>query len=183
MMSKEPRINFSEWKFCPYGERCPNYQKFKIDRVWAMPNHKTFEIQPVKELLEQEEKDLPGIIVDPFPHPFKQDAIEYLKSIQTESIYKVRFDPPYSQRQLREMYDNLGLSLEMNNGYWAKCRAEIARILKVGGKCISFGWNSNGIGLQYGFEITRIRLIAHGSQHNDTICVVEVKRQARLDSN
>ena len=156
--------------------------KIRIDRIWAMPNHKTFEIQPIKELLEQEETGLPGDIIDPFPYPFKQDAIEYLKSIPNESVYKVRFDPPYSQRQLREMYDSLGLSLEMNNGYWAKCRKEIARICKPGAKVISFGWNSNGIGLQYGFDITRIRLIAHGSQHNDTICIVEVKKQSSLSA-
>lgn len=145
-----------------------------------MPNHKTFEIKPIMSLLIEEEYNLPGEVIDPFPYPFKQDAIEYLKSIPTESVYKVRFDPPYSQRQLREMYDSIGESLDMNNGYWAKCKSEIARILKPNGKCISFGWNSAGIGLKHGFEITRIRLIPHGSQHNDTIVTVEVKRQARL---
>ena len=154
----------------------------QIDRVWAMPNHLTFEISPVKEFIEDEERNLPGIIIDPFPHPFKQDAIEYLKSLPDESTYKVRFDPPYSQRQLREMYDSIGQSLEMNNSYWANCRREIARILKPSGKCLSFGWNSAGIGLQYGFQITRIRLVPHGSQHNDTICLSETKMQTTLHS-
>src|SRR5437879_592273 len=102
-----------------------------------MPNHKTFEIPPIKRLLDEEFGNWD--FIDPFPHPFKTDALEYLKSLQSLSVFKVAFDPPYSQRQLREMYDSAGLSLtEMNNGYWAKCRDEIARIIKPGGKCISF---------------------------------------------
>ena len=56
------------------------------------------------------------------------------------------------------------------------------RITKPSAKVISFGWNTAGIGKQYGFEITRIRLVAHGSQHNDTICTVEIKRQSTLDA-
>jgi len=47
--------------------------------------------------------------------------------------------------------------------------------MKPGGKVISFGWNTNGIGKKHGFEISRIVLVAHGSQHNDTIATVEKK--------
>ena len=154
-------------------------QQIRIERVWAMPNSNTFEIPPIKKLLEEE--TLPGMIIDQFPIPFKIDALLFLQSIETEPVENVRFDPPYSQRQLREMYDNAGLSLEeMNNGYWAKCRDEIARIIKPGGKAISFGWNSQGIGDKRGFTITRILLVPHGSQHNDTICTVDIKTQGRL---
>jgi hypothetical protein len=145
-----------------------------IERYWAMPSHQTFTIKPFKELIE---KELGSEYIDPFPYPFKQDAIEYLKTIEDNSKNYLVFDPPYSQRQLREMYDNNGLSLDnpMNNSYWANCRKEISRIIKKNGKVISFGWNSNGIGKKYGFEITKVVLIAHGSQHNDTIATVEMK--------
>ena len=87
------------------------------------------------------------------------------------------FDPPYSQRQLKEMYHNSGLSFTypMNSSYWAECKKEISRIMKPGGKVICFGWNTNGIGKKHGFEISRIVLVAHGSQHNDTIATVEKK--------
>ena len=51
----------------------------------------------------------------------------------------------------------------------------ISRIVKIGGKVITFGWNSGGIGYKYGFEIERILLVPHGGWHNDTICTVEVK--------
>ena len=139
-----------------------------------MPSHQTFTIKPFKQLIENE---LGSEYIDPFPYPFKQDAIEYLKTIEDSSENYLVFDPPYSQRQLREMYDNNGLSLDnpMNNSYWANCRKEISRIIKRNGKVISFGWNSNGIGKKYGFEITKVVLVAHGSQHNDTIATVEIK--------
>ena len=145
-----------------------------IERHWAMPSHQTFTIKPFKELIE---KELGSEYIDPFPYPFKQDAIEYLKTIEDSSKNYLVFDPPYSQRQLREMYDNNGLSLgnPMNNSYWGNCRKEISRIIKKNGKVISFGWNSNGIGKKYGFEIVKVVLVAHGSQHNDTIATVEIK--------
>jgi hypothetical protein len=145
-----------------------------IERYWAMPSHQTFTIKPFKELIE---KELGSEYIDPFPYPFKQDAIEYLKTIEDNSENYLVFDPPYSQRQLKEMYFSNGLAFNhpMNNSYWSNCRKEISRIIKPGGKVISFGWNSNGIGKKYGFEIIKIVLVAHGSQHNDTIATVEVK--------
>ena len=139
-----------------------------------MPNAQTFQIKPIKNLIQQE---LGDSFVDPFPYPYKQDALEYLKTIHTGTVKTLAFDPPYSQRQLREMYNNAGLALNhpMNNSYWAHLRDEIARVEMKGGKVISFGWNTSGIGKKRGFEINRILLVAHGSQHNDTICTVETK--------
>ena len=55
-------------------------------------------------------------------------------------------------------------------------KKEIARITKPNGIVISFGWNTNGIGKTKGFEIIEIMTVAHGGQHNDTICTVEIKR-------
>jgi len=143
-------------------------------RYWYMPTHKTFNIKPFKELIDEQ---LGNNYIDPFPYPFTQDAIKYLKTIPTKSVRYSVFDPPYSQRQLKEMYHNNGLSFTypMNSSYWAECKKEIARIMKAGGKVISFGWNTNGIGKKHGFNISKIVIVAHGSQHNDTIATVEKK--------
>lgn len=148
----------------------------EIARKWAMPNHKTFIIKPIKELLAQEVK---GVVVDPFPFPFDRDAVEYLKEVDSLSVDTVLFDPPYSQRQLKEMYNSNGLSLNhpMNSSYWRKCKDEISRILKRKGTCISFGWNTNAIGKKRGFTIKRILIVAHGGQHNDTLVTVEEKNE------
>ena len=146
----------------------------KFERHWCMPSHQTFSIKPFRDLIE---KELGSEYIDPFPYPFKQDAVEYLKRILSKLAERCVFDPPYSQRQLKEMYNDAGLSFNhpMNSGYWAVCKKEIGRIMKSGGKVISFGWNTNGIGKKYGFKITKIVLVAHGSQHNDTIATVEIK--------
>ena len=61
----------------------------------------------------------------------------------------------------------------------SKIKDEIARKIRNGGLCISFGWNSSGLGKNRGFEIIEIMLIAHGGGHNDTICTVERKWQKK----
>ena len=148
--------------------------EIKFERHWCMPSHKTFTIKPFKNLIAAE---LGSNYVDPFPYPFVKDAIDYLKTITDNSVDHLVFDPPYSQRQLKEKYYSAGLSFNhpMNNSYWSNCRKEISRIVKSTGKVISFGWNTNGIGIKHGFKITKVVLVAHGSQHNDTIATVEVK--------
>jgi hypothetical protein len=149
--------------------------EIKFERHWCMPSHKTFTIKPFKDLIAAE---LGSNYIDPFPYPFKQDAIDYLKTIPENSVNHLVFDPPYSQRQLKEKYHSNGISFEhpMNASYWSKCKAEISRIIKSSGKVISFGWNSGGIGEKYGFKITKIVLVAHGGQHNDTIATLEIKK-------
>lgn len=144
-----------------------------MNRAWAMPSHKTFTIKPIKELINK----YGSYYLDPFPYPFKEDAIDYLKGVETGSCDMAVFDPPYSQRQLREMYDSNGLAFNhpMNSSYWRNCKDEISRTLNLNSICISFGWNSGGMGKSRGFEIIEILLIAHGGQHNDTICTVERK--------
>ena len=150
----------------------------KIERVWAMPNIHTFTIKPIARLLREE---FDGPYVDPFPYPYERDALAFLQGITTESVSCLAFDPPYSQYQLKLVYGDNGLSLDVQvYTYWRRCRIEIARVVKPGGKVISFGWNSAGIGKRRGFDITRILLVSHGGNHNDTICTVERKIQASL---
>lgn len=106
------------------------------------------------------------------------DALDFLKMFNDNSIDGVLYDPPYSPRQVRECYDNIDGAIKWDGrmNFWSDTKNEIARIVKPGGKVICFGWNSMGIGLGRGFDMTRILLVPHGGQHNDTICTVEVKR-------
>ena len=66
--------------------------------------------------------------------------------------------------------------------FWSEHKKQISRIVNIGGKVICFGWNSGGIGQNYGFEMTRVLLVPHGSHHNDTICTVEVKVRDTADN-
>jgi len=164
-----------------------------IERVWSMPNKNTFSIKPIKEMIAKEITE--GVWIDPFANANKLatitndlnpeydtdyhlDANEFLKQFEDESIDGVLYDPPYSPRQVSECYKSFGMEVTSEttrSNWWTKHKKEITRILKPNGKCISFGWNSGGIGKTNGFEITYILLVPHGGKHNDTICTVEVK--------
>jgi len=146
-----------------------------------MPNKRTFDIKPIKTLIEKQSVNVSKWI-DPFPYPYKKDALECLSEFNNDSVEGVLFDPPYSPRQLKECYDNLGMTLtDTKSSVWAKWKDEIARVIQPGGKCISFGWNSNGLGKKRGFKIIKILIVAHGGNHNDTIVTIERKEQGNLN--
>ena len=165
----------------------------KIERIWAMPNKNTFDIKPINKLIKEEITE--GLWIDPFANKNKiakitndlnpefdtdyhLDALDFLKMFETNSIDGVLYDPPFSPRQCSESYKKFGLPVSnktTQSTFWTNQKKEISRIVKVGGKVITFGWNSGGIGQKYGFEISRILLVPHGGWHNDTICTVEIK--------
>ncbi len=147
----------------------------KINREWAMPNKKTFTIKPIKELLQ---KEFPGDakILDPFPFEYVKDATEMLNEIKDESYEFAVFDPPYSPRQLKECYKGKG-EYDTKSSTWSNWKNLLAKKIKIGGKVISFGWSTNGLGKNRGFEITKILLVAHGGNHNDTLGTVEVRKR------
>lgn len=173
----------------------------EIRREWSMPSKNTFSITPIKELIHRELME--GIILDPFANnssirevmgnqiyitndideeystDFHLDALEFFRQFQNHSVDMILYDPPYSPRQVAESYKALHQAVNFETtqaSYWSKQKREIGRIVKSGGKVITFGWNSGGIGKKYGFEIRKILLVAHGGWHNDTICTVEVKK-------
>ena len=163
-----------------------------IERIWAMPNKNTFEIKPIHDLIVDEITD--GIWIDPFANrnklasitndlstefdtDYHLDALDFLKMFDTDSVDGVLYDPPYSPRQVSECYNNVGYNVTWDTtkaSFWGNHKREISRIVKIGGKVITFGWNSGGIGYKYGFEIQKVLLVPHGGWHNDTICTVEI---------
>jgi hypothetical protein len=163
-----------------------------IKRVWSMPNKHTFDIKPIKELIE---KYYHSNSIDPFANKnriatitndldtqyntdYNLDALDFLKLFDTDSIDLVLYDPPYSPRQVSECYKALGKTVNMQTtqaSYWGDQKKEISRIVKKGGIVITCGWNSGGIGKTKGFEIIEILLVPHGGWHNDTIVTVEKK--------
>ncbi|MFF2532258.1 LPD28 domain-containing protein [Brevibacillus sp. NPDC058079] len=178
-------------------------EAMQMDRVWSMPNKNTFEMKPVAELLREELQG--GFIIDPFANRnryahitndlnekyetnYHMDALQFLMMFEDESVDVVLFDPPYSARQIKEAYESVGLDTQggvlTRASYWSNMKKEIARILRVGGKAISMGWNSGGMNNKELFHINRIRLVPHGGNHNDTIVTVSVKiREIKKDEN
>jgi hypothetical protein len=147
----------------------------KIERAWAIANKKTFTIKPIAALIKEE---ITGNYLDPFPFESKIDCFDYLKNIPDNSFDFGMLDPPYTKRQVSEHYKkNGGLcsSWQTSAGWTAKVKREIGKKIRSGGKVITFGYNSAGIGKINGFEIIRILLVNHGGDHYDTICTVERK--------
>ncbi|RWQ69824.1 adenine-specific DNA methylase [Bacillus cereus] len=165
-----------------------------IERVWCMPNKNTFDMKPIKDLLNEE--ITPGVWIDPYANKSKyasitndlnpefdtdyhMDALDFLKMFQDNHVNGVLYDPPYSPRQIKEAYESFGLDtkggLLTRSSYWGNQKDEIARIVTPGAKVICFGWNSNGMGKKRGFTLSRMLIVAHGGNHNDTICTVWVK--------
>jgi DNA modification methylase len=158
-----------------------------------MPNSHTFEIKPIKDLILTEITN--GLWIDPFANnnklakitndlnpafdtDYHMDALDFLKMFDDYSVDGILYDPPYSPRQVSECYSNVGYNVTWDTtkaSFWGNHKREIARIVKPGGKVITFGWNSGGIGMKNGFEIKHILLVPHGGWHNDTICTVELK--------
>lgn len=137
-----------------------------------------------------------GIIVDPFANnctygtirndlnpeygtEYCMDALEFLKSLKSESADLVLYDPLYSITQASQLYHAYGKEkLEVNVAnmrYWKLVKDNIARILKPNGRVISCGWNTNGLGKGRGFEMTAILDIVHGGSKNDTLVTLEYK--------
>jgi hypothetical protein len=159
-------------------------EEVQIKRIWAMPNRWTFNIKPIRELLNEE---VAGQVnwADPFAGKNGSkysnflndieyggvDALAFLRQFQDNYFNGVLYDPPYSITQARKYGKKEFSSMK----YWKECKDEIARITKPGGKVICFGWSSMGIGKGRGFKMKRILLVPHGGSKNDTICTVEIK--------
>jgi hypothetical protein len=89
------------------------------------------------------------------------------------------FDPPYSPRQISEVYKSVGREVGMagtqNGALYRRVRDALDALIVPGGIVLSFGWNSAGMGKGRGYAIKEILLVAHGGGRNDTICMAECK--------
>ena len=133
----------------------------EINRVWCMPNSRTFRIKPIKELIKRVIKPT-DIVLDPFAcecsikndivckdyisndldeeyeTDYHLEAQEFMKMFDDNSIDVVLYDPPYSVRQVSECYKKLGRTVTMmdtNSGYFTKFKDEISRIVKTRWYC------------------------------------------------
>jgi hypothetical protein len=154
-----------------------------------MPSIWTFTMRPVQELLQ--EYQVGEGWADPFAgenspaqytndiegrgNKHAMDGLEFLLSLPDNSVMGVLFDPPYSVEQCLRRYTPKQKGTAGRAEYWAKCKEQIARIIIPGGRCLSFGWDSTGIGKNRGFEIEHILLLCHGACHNDTIVTIDRK--------
>jgi hypothetical protein len=108
---------------------------------------------------------------------YHMDAREFLAMLVDKGVVAdvILFDPPYSPRQVAEVYSSIGLEVTMQDTQTARlkkeCRALMRKLARRGTVVLSFGWNTVGMGK--GWEPLETMLVCHGGDHNDTICVAE----------
>ena len=158
-----------------------------------MPSKWTFNVKPIKELLERY-----GVgegWVDPFAgqtsmaqykndlNPANTNAEHHMEAIDFLNLkdWEIKgaiFDPPYSLTQVSRSYNDIGLAFkgkENPTGGFPKVRKRLAELLHQGDISISFGWNTAGLGKKNGMEIIEILIVAHGGNRNDTLVTIERK--------
>lgn len=165
----------------------------RFSRFWAMPSEDTFTIPPIGDFVRRYLADS-KVSVDPFARnngwatyrndinpqtsaTFHLDAVDFLMELRQRKITVdlAILDPPYSPRQISESYRAAGRKVSMvdtqNAALMSRVRTALLPLLMPTAIVLSFGWNSCGMGKD--FERIETMLVAHGSAHNDTICVAE----------
>ncbi|MDP9203480.1 MAG: adenine-specific DNA methylase [Gemmatimonadota bacterium] len=154
-----------------------------------MPSRHTFTIKPIRELLARYVGDGKGW-ADPFagensPAEHTNDlnpakpATHHLHAEQfaewcPSELNGVLWDPPYSPRQIREVYDGFGIQGPARDFQsLAYVKRLLAPKIRMGGLAICCGWHSQGFGKGLGFAHVEILMVPHGKDHNDTIVTVE----------
>lgn len=173
------------------------HSRIVMNRTRAIPSADTLTIKPIRELVKRYLHKA-DVSIDPFArnctwatytndlnpdtaaeyHLEAQDFLQLLESQGVEGDVGI-FDPPYSPRQVQEVYAGIGRTVTQADTQMVDIRREsrnrLARLIKVGGYIVSFGWNSAGMGVNRNYELREILLVCHGGWHNDTICTVEQK--------
>lgn len=164
----------------------------KFSRQWAMPNPETLNVPVIRSFVSRYLFSS-KVSVDPFARncelatyrndldpetkaQYHLDVLDFLKQMLAEvkQADLVIFDPPYSLEQMKRSYNGkLAFSDTQRCGRWSAEKTLIARLVRPGGYCLSFGWDTTGIGKNRGFEIVEILLVCHGAGHQDTICMAE----------
>ena len=169
-----------------------------ITRKFAFPSEWTFTIKPIAQLLHKYVGDGIGWI-DPFagenspaehtndlnpvrPTKYHMEAVDFVKTL--DGKYKgILFDPPYSYRQVTEMYSGIGLKASQKDTscqFYNRVINAARDKIELGGYAICFGWNTKGFSKKHGFEMIEVLVVNHGDFRNDTLVTVERKFRDEL---
>lgn len=161
----------------------------KFDYIRCPLNRYTFKVRPIREWVERNcegrtlnlfagitKLNIDEVRNDLDPEAlaeYNMDALKFLRTWTEEKFNTILLDPPYAYRKSMEMYKGIKCSP------FKQLKDEILNILKVNGKVITFGYHSNTMGKNRGFEVEKIALFSHGGAIHDTIASVErlIKQQ------
>jgi len=106
--------------------------------------------------------------IDPeMPSDYHMDAYEFIKNWKGMKFDTIILDPPYNIRKSREKYEGRYV------GSFTKIKDALPKIIKMGSRIITLGYDSVGMSRRRGFKKIAICLVCHSGDHNDTIGLVE----------
>ena len=101
--------------------------------------------------------------------------MEIHKHFEENTFDTIILDPPWNIRKAREKYGGRYV------GKYKVLKQNILKIMKPDARVISCGFDSTGMSKKRGFIKTKILLVNHGGDHNDSIILVEDRIQASLE--
>ena len=159
-----------------------------------MPTSNTFDCKPIYEFVHKY-LNASKVSIDPFARnkkwatytndlnpDTKADshtyATTFLEKLIKDNVHAdlIIFDPPYSFGQAKECYQRFGewkFRDTQNVTRWTDEKKLCDKLLTRDGVFLHFGWSTNGLGKKYNMKIIEILIVAHGSAHNDTLCMAE----------
>ena len=169
----------------------------KFSREFGMPTPDAFDCPPIGAFVK---RYLHGakVSVDPFARnkrwathtndinpdteaEYHMDALEFMEMLIAKGVQAdvVILDPPYSSLQVSKHYTS-GKQRHLADPTINVIFRRAAELIPVGGVCLSFGWNSAGLGKERGYTIEEILMVYHCGHKNDTICLAERRVQGNL---
>lgn len=170
----------------------------KITRKFANPSADTFDVPVIGEFVKSYLRNS-KVSIDPFARnkrwatytndlnpvtgaEYHLPALDFLKELCRKGIKAdlVIFDPPYTRRQVKEVYEGIGLGFTNNDSQyfslnWKDEREIINEILTIDGIVLSFGYHSNGMRFSGAYTDEEMLVVCHGGAHYDTICIAQRK--------
>lgn len=169
-----------EYVFCAWRDQ------LTIDRIFEMPRKWTFQMPKLRQWIEDRlegsvlnmfggvvrlkgdviHNDIePALLVD---GDLNRDAFDLTHWVSDQKRFDtVVFDPPYSAHQAVVSYGTKKAQKVTH------ARDVVEYVLRPGGRVLSLGFNSTGMGACRGFEKEHILMVNCGGSHNDYIVMCE----------
>jgi hypothetical protein len=102
------------------------------------------------------------------------DAIEVRDRFGGQSFDTVVLDPPFSVQQSRKRYNG------RYRGHFTHVKDEVAKVVRPGGRTLTFGYHSRAMGPSRGFNREELAVFDHGGRFRAMLGVVEQRVERDL---
>ena len=151
-----------------------NYQEIKIADPFARMSFTT-------KLDNCITNDLNEMMPTDYHLEFKEFA--QMMYEQEQEFDLILFDPPYSLRQLKDLYDGVGKDLELwqTQNMWGSGKDLLSKCVKNGGYVISLGWTTAGFGKKRGYAKKEVHVFEQVAREDRYSLLLTVERKVQTN--